>query len=168
MSLDRRQRYLKKILNHPGVEGRRVTEAKYFVSYKGRSWFLWPKSERYQSVENGKATSALYFEEVNAFYHRYITETLDLPRNSGKQWMQDEKDVFYEMITLGSTINQIAAELERHPVAIAAKLAKFLDSPRLENCKGDHFDIGVDELMEAILVSEESLESDGNFECLLI
>src|SRR5690554_3179760 len=102
MSLDRRQRYLKKILNHPGVEGRRVTEAKYIIKYKGRSWFLWPKSGRDQVVENGQATSALYFQEVDVFYQRYIPGTLELPGNSGKQWTQAEKDVFYEMIALGS------------------------------------------------------------------
>lgn len=162
MSLDRRQRYLKKILNHPGVEGRRVTEAKYIIKYKGRSWFLWPKSERYQFVENGHATSALYFEEVNVFYHRYITETLDLPGNSGKQWTQAEKDIFYEMIALGSTINQIAAELERHPMAIASRVAKHLDHPRLARCNGNQLDIGIDELVE-LLPTEEDPTYDGNY-----
>jgi len=149
MTPAKRDEFLRRILEHPGVESERITEAKYLICYEGMAWFLWPKSGRYQFVEKGSPSSDLYFESVKRFYHRYITKTLYFPKNFGKRWSQDDEDVLYEMVEMGCSIRQIAEELERDPVALASKLATHLDEPRLAWCEGDSLDIGVDELMRA-------------------
>jgi len=140
---------LKKLLEHPGVESEKLTPAKLLIRYEGESWFLWPKSGRHQSVENGEPVSDLYYSDVGTFYQRYITKTLDLPKNFGKQWSQADENVVYEMIEIGASIRQMSDELERHPVSVARKVAEFLDRPRLVWCGDEDLcDVGIDELRE--------------------
>lgn len=46
--------------------------------------------------------------------------------------------------TTGPTINQITAELERHPVAIASRVANHLNYPLAARCNGTQLNIGID------------------------
>ncbi len=147
--IEQLEKIFKRILSHPGVESKKLSPAKFLICYEGGSWFLWPRSGRYQWVENGEAVSDVYYSDVRMFYERYILKTLDLPKNFGKQWSKDDENVLYEMIESGDTIRQMADELERHPVSVARKVAEFLDKPRLAWCGDDDMcDVGIDELKE--------------------
>ncbi|WP_412537186.1 hypothetical protein [Marinobacter sp. MIT932201] len=145
---DRKQTQLDAILLYPGVTHKKLSKHKYLVSYSNRRWHLWPRSGRYQHVSQDGTASEIFMGELKEFYHRYITEELQLPRNFGKTWSQEDENLLYDMIEYSCTVRQMAEELKRHPVSVATKLAKYLDDENLVNRLSEEmFDVPVKELL---------------------
>ncbi|MDN2659654.1 hypothetical protein OW491_07525 [Neptunomonas sp. CHC150] len=87
--------------------------------------------------------------ELSDFYHRYLTEELDLPENFGKTWSKDDEEVLYDMIELACTCRQMAEELRRYPASVVTRLAKYLDDESLQNrLNEDTYDVPVRELTD--------------------
>lgn len=146
---NKQQDQLERILNHPGLRFRKVSKYRYLIRYKGRQWYLWPRSGRYQKISSNGAVSEIFMGELSDFYHRYLTEELDLPENFGKTWSKDDEEVLYDMIELACTCRQIAKELKRHPASVATRLAKYLDDESLQNrLNEDTYDVPVRELID--------------------
>lgn len=143
------QKQLERILNHPGLKFRKVSKYRYQLYYKDRQWYLWPRSGRYQHISPTGVTSEVFIGELSDFYHRYLTEELDLPENFGKIWSKDDEELLYDMIDLAYTCRQIAEELKRHPASIATRLARFLDDESLlSRLNEDMYDVAVKELID--------------------
>lgn len=146
---NKQQNQLERILNRPGLRFRKVSKYKYLISYEDRRWYLWPRSGRYQKISSNGAVSEIFIGELSDFYHRYLTEELDLPENFGKTWSKDDEEVLYDMIELAYTCRQMAKELKRHPASVATRLAKYLDDESLQNrLNEDTYDVPVKELID--------------------
>lgn len=144
-----KQNQLQRILDYPGVSFKKISKFKYLLHYKGLQWHLWPRSGRYQQISPDGAVSEIFMGELSDFYHRYLTEELDLPDNFGKTWSKDDEEVLYDMIELACTCRQMAEELRRHPASVATRLAKYLDDESLQNrLNEDTYDVPVRELTD--------------------
>lgn len=146
MSMDK---HLERILSTPGLEWKKLTEHKYSISYMGNHWHLWPRSGRYQIISKAGDASEMYYGEVKAFYHRYITGSLRLPANSGKAWSSEDEAVLFEMIENHYSTQQIANELERHPVGVVSRLASILEHHDLiRTLTEELYDVPVTQLID--------------------
>ena len=112
------KKHLTRIQNTPGVDFEQITASKCYISYKGREWFLWPKSGKYVQISNDQPITDMYWGDVKSFYHRYIAEANNLPKNHGKLWTESDISVLLEMLENEASVNEIAQILERHPQTI--------------------------------------------------
>lgn len=142
------QLYLERILNYSGVKHRKVNQYKYQIWYGEQSWFLWPKSERYQEVTDKTYPSDMYFCELKVFYWKIIRGNLELPVNFGKIWTNQDENSLFDMIEFGYSVNQISQELDRHPNSVLDKLRSFLDLPHLNGSKVNYLlDISIIDIL---------------------
>lgn len=140
---------LDKICTHDGVLAKKLSSGKYLVQYKGRSWYLWPHSGQYQFIDIDGKVSDIYYGELQLFYHRYITETVNLPANLGKFWSRTDEETLCEMVYQSYSIRQIAEELERHPINVVEKLARLTECKTLMNELHENlFDVPVKEIVD--------------------
>ncbi len=145
---DKKQKYWEAIRNHPGVSCKKLSKSKYLLQFKGRRWYLWPRSGRYQHLTQEGDASEVFMGELSDFYHRYLTGELQFSENFGKTWSKVDEEVLYDMIDYACTVRQIAAELKRHPVSVVKKLAKYLDDDTIQNrITQDFYDVPVRELV---------------------
>lgn len=151
MSDDKIQSGLDVILNHPDLKYKKLSKYKYILHYGARSWYLWPRSGRYQQIFRDGSVSEMFMGELKQFYQCYINEKLNLPKNFGKTWSEEEENILYDMIEHFCTVRQIAEELQRHPVSVVSKLAKYLDNKNLRfSLTEDKFDVPVREITDWI------------------
>jgi len=143
------QKYLEKILNHPGLSFKKINKYKYLLYCNDLKWYLWPRSGRYQKISSEGVVSEMYMGELKDFYHRYLTGELDLSENFGKTWSNEDDDILYDMINLAYTCRQIADELKRHPTSVAIRLVKYFDDETLHKLlTEDMYDVPVRELVD--------------------
>ena len=116
------KKHLMRIQDTPGVEFEQITPAKYYISYKSREWFVWPKSRKYIQISNNKPITEMYWGDIKSFYHRYIAETNNLPKNHGKFWTENDISILIDMLENEASINEISEALERHPQTIIDRL----------------------------------------------
>ena len=148
MTNENKQDHLEKILNFPGLEYKKLSKYRYLLHYRGRRWFLWPKSGRYQNLSPEGVVSEMFIGELKEFYHRYLTEQLQLPENFGKVWSKDDEDLLHDMIDHACTLRQIAAETKRHPSSVVTKLSKYLSDATLHHRLDEEmYDVPIAELV---------------------
>lgn len=133
---------------HPGVSCKKLSKYKYLLQIKGRRWYLWPRSGRYQHLTQDGGVSEVFMEELSDFYHRYLTGELQFPENFGKTWSKIDEEVLYDMIDYACTVRQIAVEMKRHPVSAVNELAKYPENGSIQNRITQVFyDVPVQELI---------------------
>jgi len=137
--MNKTNHYMTKICSHPGVTAKKLTEYKYLITHKDRSWHVWPRSGRYHFVYSNGEVSEDYYGELKLFFHRYIAGTIDLPENFGKVWSQADEATLFDMVEQFYTARQVAEELERHPASVWDKLTTYFDNPELKTAYGEEF-----------------------------
>lgn len=116
------KKHLIRIQNTLGVTLKKITASKYYIAYNNLEWFIWPKSRKYVQIKNDEPITDMYWGDVKSFYHRYIAEANNLPKNHGKLWTESDISVLIEMLENEASVNEIAQILERHPQTIIDRL----------------------------------------------
>ncbi|MDH2528287.1 hypothetical protein QDR63_18690 [Acinetobacter baumannii] len=143
------KRHLARIENTPGVIFKKISPSKYFIAYKNNEWFIWPKSSKYVYVKNDEPITDMYWGDVKSFYHRYIAETNELPKNHGKLWSESDISILLDMLENDASLNEISQFLERHPQTIIDRLdLLFGESANFQNIAQDQWDFIIRDIVK--------------------